>query len=336
MSRPLPRRVSRKSPACPSKPSSPRPSSPSLPPFRREKREWFVLNVLPVLVVLCVLCPLAAVARDIPTFSGWVVDEAHLLTPEQQQRIAEKLEQFKQQTTNQVAVLTIDSLDDEDIAEYANKVGRAWGVGEKGKDNGVLLLVAKNDRKMRIEVGYGLEPVLTDLQTKVIQDEVIIPYFKRGDFAGGIEAGVDAILSTIQGKPFQPAPEPAAQTGQGKKGGPDFGFLLFILFVLLPFSMNAARSRSWFLYLILLPVYFFLGTLFFSTIVGFIAAGLWAVAFPILRLILPKSSGIGRRGGGGWFIPGGGGGGWSGGGGGGGFSGGGGGSFGGGGSSSSW
>jgi uncharacterized protein len=305
--------------------------------MRSLSRSLPVLYVLAVLWVLSLLFPLAAAARDIPKFSGWVVDEANLLSPEQKQRLAEKLEQFKQQTTNQVAVLTIDSLDDEDLADYANKVARAWGVGEKGKDNGVLLLVAKNDRKMRIEVGYGLEPVLTDLQTKVIQDEVIIPYFKRGDFGGGIEAGVDAILSTIQGKPFQPAPQPAAERGNGR---PDPGFLLFVMFILLPFSLNAARSRSWLLYVILLPVYFFLGTLFANTIIGFIAAGLWAVAFPILRLILPKSTGLGRRGGGGgWFFPGGfgggGGGGWSGGGGGG-FSGGGGGSFGGGGSSSSW
>jgi uncharacterized protein len=298
-----------------------------------------VLAVLAVLVVLFLLPP-AAAAKDIPPLTGRIVDQANLLTPEQRQRIETKLAQFEQQTGDQVAVLTVDSLDGEAIEDYANKVGRAWALGQKGKDNGVLLLVSKQDRKMRMEVGYGLEPVLTDLQTKVIQDEVIIPYFKKGDYGSGIEAGVDAILSTIQGKPFTPAPEPAPQPVHGK-GGPDFGFLLFALFILLPFSMNAARSRSWFLYLLLLPVYFLLGSLFFNAIAGFVAAGLWAVAFPILRLILPKSSGFGRRGGGGgWFIGpggwggGGGGGGWSGGGGGG-FSGGGG-SFGGGGSSSSW
>lgn len=288
-----------------------------------------------VLWVLLALLPLAAVARNVPTFSGWVVDEANLIPSEQRQRIQEKLEQFSQQTTNQVAVLTVDSLEGEVLEDYANKVARDWGVGKKGKDNGVLLLVSKQDRKMRIEVGYGLEPVLTDLGTHQIQEEVIIPYFKRGDYGGGIEAGVDAILSMIQGKPFQPAPQPAADHG---KDAPDFGFLLFALFILVPFSMNAARSRSWFLYAFLLPVYFFLGNLL-NPIVGLVAAGLWAVAFPILRLILPKSSKLGRRGGGGWFIGpggwGGGGGGWSSGGGGG-FSGGGGGSFGGGGSSSSW
>jgi uncharacterized protein len=300
----------------------------------------FFRPVLAVLVVLFVLflLPLGAAAKDIPPLTGRIVDQANLLTADQRQRIESKLAQFEQQTGDQVAVLTVDSLDGEAIEDYANKVGRAWALGQKGKDNGVLLLVAKQDRKMRIEVGYGLEPVLTDLQTKVIQDEVIIPYFKKGDFGGGIEAGVDAILSTIQGKPFQPAPEPAGQPARGR-GGPDFGFLLFALFILLPFSMNAARSRSWFLYLILLPIYFFLGNLV-NVPVGLIALGVWAVLFPILRAILPRSAGRSGRGGpGGWFIGpgwggGGGGGGWSSGGGGG-FSGGGG-SFGGGGSSSSW
>ena len=286
------------------------------------------------LLVLSFLFPLAAAAKDIPPLTGRIVDQANLLTAEQRQRIESKLAAFEKETGDQVAVLTLDSLDGEAIEDYANKVGRAWALGQKGKDNGVLLLVAKQDRKMRIEVGYGLEPVLTDLQTSVIQNEVIIPYFKKGDFGGGIEAGVDAILSTVQGKPFQPAPNSEAQRARGK-GGPDFGFLLFVLFILLPFSMNAARSRSWFLYLILMPVYFFLGSLFFSVTVGLVALGVWGLLFPILRAILPKSMGTGRGGPGGWFMGpgfGGGGGGWSGGGG---FSGGGG-SFGGGGSSSSW
>ena len=298
-----------------------------------------VLGVLAVLLVLFLLLPHSAAAKDVPPLTGRIVDQANLLNGDERQRLESKLAQFEQQTGDQVAVLTVDSLDGEAIEDYANKVGRAWALGQKGKDNGVLLLVARQDRRMRIEVGYGLEPVLTDLQTKVIQDEVIIPYFKKGDFGGGIEAGVDAILSTLQGKPFQAAPEPADQPARGK-GGPDFGFLLFLLFILVPFSLNAARSRSWLLYIVLMPIYFFLGSLI-STVVGLVALGVWAVLFPILRTVLPNLPGGGRRGGpGGWFMGpgwggGGGGGGFFGGGGGGGFSGGGG-SFGGGGSSSSW
>ncbi len=292
------------------------------------------------LVILLLLLPFAWVAaKDIPYLAGRVNDTANLIPQDQRQRIEAQLAQFEKQTGDQVAVLTVDSLDGEAIEDYANKVARTWALGQKGKDNGVLLLVSKNDRKMRIEVGYGLEPVLTDLQTSIIQNQVIIPYFKKGDFGGGIEAGVNAILSTIQGKPVQPAPE-AQPSGNGGGSSSWPGFLIFGLFALGPFILNAIRSGSWVLYVVMLPVLFLLGLLA-SPIVGLIAAGVWLILFPILRAILPRTPSSGRFGGpGGWWIgPGfGGGGGWRGGGGfggGGGFSGGGG-SFGGGGSSSSW
>lgn len=296
-----------------------------------------IRRVRPALFVLLLLLPFApAAAKDVPYLTGRVNDYANLIPQDQRQRIEAKLAQFERQTGNQVAVLTIDSLDGEAIEDYANKVGRTWALGQKGKDNGVLLLVAKQDRKMRIEVGYGLEPVLTDLQTSIIQNQVIIPYFKRGDYGGGIEAGVDAILSTIQGKPVEPAPVEEPSSGGG--GGSWPGFLFFALFAIVPFLLNAIRSGSWIVYIIMLPILFIVGAIF-SPIVGLILAGLWLVLFPILRLILPKRPTSGRfRGPGGWWIGpgwGGGGGGGRGGGGFGGFSGGGG-SFGGGGSSSSW
>ena len=289
--------------------------------------------------LLLLLLPLAAVAKDIPYLTGRVNDTANLIPQEQRQRIEAQLAQFEKQTGDQVAVLTLDSLDGEPIEEYAHKVAQTWGLGQKGKDNGALLLVSKSDRKMRIEVGYGLEPVLTDLQTSIIQNQVIIPYFKKGDFGGGIEAGVNAILSTIQGKPAEPAPEAEPS---GNRGGSSSwpGFLIFGLFAIGPFILNAIRSGSWVVYVVMLPILFFLGALA-SPLVGLIAAGAWLVIFPILRMILPRTPSSGRfggRGGGWWIGPGfgggGGRGGW-GGGGGGGFSGGGG-SFGGGGSSSSW
>jgi uncharacterized protein len=284
-----------------------------------------------VLAVLFVVGP--AAAKDVPYLAGRVNDSANLIPADQRQRMEAKLAQFEKQTGDQVAVLTVDSLDGEAIEDYANKVARTWALGQKGKDNGVLLLVSKQDRKMRIEVGYGLEPVLTDLQTSIIQNEVIIPHFKQGDFGGGIEAGVDAILSTIQGKAVAPTPVQEPSGGRGNGSWP--GYLIFALFALGPFLLNAIRSGSWIVYIVLLPILFFLGS-FINVVVGLIAAGVWLVLFPILRLILPKSPTSGRFGGpGGWWI----GPGWGGGGGrGGGFGGfsGGGGSFGGGGSSSSW
>ncbi len=294
---------------------------------------------LSVFFLLLLVLPLAgAAARDVPPLTGRVDDTANLISPEQRQRLEAQLAQFERQTGDQVAVLTVDSLDGEVIEDYANKVARAWALGQKGKNNGVLLLVSKTDRKMRIEVGYGLEPELTDLQTNIIQNQVIIPHFKQGDFGGGIEAGVDAILTSLQGKPVTPAPEAQPSGNGGEVSWP--GFLLFGLFALGPFILNAIRSGSWIVYIVVLPILFFLGSLAGVT-VGLIAAGVWLVLFPILRMILPRTPSSGRfRGPGGWWMGGpggwgGGGGSWGGGGGGGGFSGGGG-SFGGGGSSSSW
>ncbi|HEY0555841.1 MAG TPA: TPM domain-containing protein [Thermoanaerobaculia bacterium] len=291
------------------------------------------------MTILLLLLPLAwAAAKDIPPLTGHVNDTASLIPEDQRQRIEAQLTEFEKQTGDQIAVLTVDSLDGEAIEDYANKVGRSWALGQKGKDNGAILLVSKADHKMRVEVGYGLEPVLTDLQTSIIQNQVIIPHFKQGDFGGGIAAGVDAILSTIQGKAVQPAPQ-AEPTGSGGRSNSWPGFLLFGLFALGPFILNAIRSGSWIVYLVVLPILFFLGSLASMT-VGLIAAGVWLILFPILRMVLPKTSSSGGfRGPGGWWMGGpggfGGGGGSFGGGGGGGFSGGGG-SFGGGGSSSSW
>lgn len=292
-----------------------------------------------VLLLTLLLAPSWSGAKEVPFLTGRVNDQANLLTPEQRQRIEQKLAEFERQTTNQVAVLTVQSLEGDPLEDFAHRVAETWKLGTAEKDNGALLLVASGDRKMRIEVGYGLEPELTDLQTNVIQNEVIIPYFKRGDFGGGIEAGVDAMISTIQGKAVVPVAPPQDPSGDGGEGGGGGGFLLFLAFLLFPFSLDALRSRSWVMYLFLIPFYFFLGFII-SPILGMIAAGAWIVLFPILRMVVPKSVLGSRRRGGGWFI-GPGGGGWGGGGGswggggGGGFSGGGG-SFGGGGASGNW
>lgn len=293
----------------------------------------------PAALFLLLLLPLAAAAKEVPFLSGRVVDEANLISADARQRIEQKLAAYEQQTGNQIAVLTIESLEDEVLEDYALRVAETWKLGQQGKDNGVLLLVSKNDRKMRMEVGYGLEGDLPDLRTNIIQNDVIIPYFRRGDFGGGIEAGVDAILATLQGQAVEPAPAQESPGSGGGGGGGWPGFLVIALFTLGPFILNAIRSGSWGLYFFLMPFFFVLG-LIASPIVGGIALLAWIVIFPILRMILPKVPPSRRYGrGGGWFIGGGGfgggGGGWGGGGGGGGFSGGGG-SFGGGGSSSSW
>ncbi|HEX6862829.1 MAG TPA: TPM domain-containing protein [Thermoanaerobaculia bacterium] len=288
------------------------------------------------LALLLLLLPALTAALDVPPLEGRVNDRANLIAPDARQRIEQKLAGLEQRTGAQVAVLTIPSLEGDSLEDFSLRVAEAWKLGQADKDNGALLLVAQQDRKMRIEVGYGLEPVLTDLETSLIQRDYIIPRFRGGDFGGGIEAGVDAMVQAVEGE-VQPAPEQPQPVGDSGRGGGG-NFFFFALFFLITFSLNAIRSRSWMVYLFLLPFYFFIGSMI-SFVAGLIAAGLWLVAFPILRVLVPAGAFGSHRRGGGWFIGpgfgggGGRGGGWSGGGGG--FSGGGG-SFGGGGSSSSW
>jgi uncharacterized protein len=293
-----------------------------------------------VLVLLLLLLPTLAAALDVPPLRNRRVnDDANIIPADIRQRIEQKLADFEQQTTNQIAVLTVESLEGDPIEDFSLRVAEAWKLGQAGKDNGVLLVVSEADRRMRIEVGYGLEPVLTDLETSLIQRDVIVPFFRRGDYGGGIEAGVDALIAAVQGDEVEPAGGRQPLSG-GRDGRSLPSLLLFALVFLVPFSLSAARSGSWLVGLFLTPFYFFLGSLV-APFLGIIAAGVWIVLFSVLRLLLPRRHlGRGyRSGGGGWWIGpgwGGGGGGWSGGGGGfGGFSGGGG-SFGGGGSSSSW
>lgn len=293
-----------------------------------------------VFLLFFLLLPSLAAALDVPPLRNRRVnDDANIIPAETRQRLEQKLADFEQRTTNQIAVLTVESLEGDPIEDFSLRVAEAWKLGQADKDNGVLLVVSEADRRMRIEVGYGLEPVLTDLETSIIQRERMVPAFRQGDYGGGIEAGVDAVMAAIEGEEIEPVAG-AEPSGIGR-GGWEQGlpnFIFFALIFLLPFSLSAARSRSWLVGLFLAPFYFFLGSLV-HPLAGFIAAGAWIVVFSVLRLLFPKSLRSRKRGGGWWIGPGfgGGGGGWSGGGGfgGGGFSGGGG-SFGGGGSSSSW
>src|SRR5690606_5234978 len=134
--------------------------------------------------------PAAALAQPaVPPLTGRVVDLADVLSPATEAQVTTLLEAHEAQTTNQVAVLTIPSLQGSTVEEVANEVFNAWGLGQSGRDNGVLLLVARDDRELRIEVGYGLEGALTDAEAGRIIRNVIVPRFRDGDFDGGVSAG---------------------------------------------------------------------------------------------------------------------------------------------------
>jgi uncharacterized protein len=175
-------------------------------------------------------------AFDFPALTGRVIDQAGVMSDESRSDIAAKSEALEQKSGNQLVVATVKSLEGSDIETYANQLFRAWALGQAQKNNGVLLLVAPNEHKVRIEVGYGLEGTLTDALSSVIISTAIIPSFKTGDFSGGIERGVDGIISVLSGDTadWQPQPQPQSLLRTDEPGAlnaalPILGFLAVAL-----------------------------------------------------------------------------------------------------------
>jgi len=151
-------------------------------------------------------------ALDTPPLQGRVNDLARMLPPDRAQALDERLAAFERETGHQIAVLTIPSLQGDTLEGFSIRVAEAWKIGQKGFDNGVILLIVRDDRKLRIEVGYGLEGILPDAISSRIIREVIVPRFRENDYAGGIEAGVNAILQVTKGEAL---PESARKSTKG-------------------------------------------------------------------------------------------------------------------------
>ena len=158
-----------------------------------------------------------ALALDVPPLRGRINDYAGLIPADRARALEERLARFEAETGHQIAVLTIPSLKGDSLEDFSIRVAEAWKIGKKGFDNGAILLIARDDRKLRIEVGYGLEGVMPDAIASRIIREVITPRFRSGDYAGGIEAGVDAILKITKGEalPERTRPAPGPTTSQG-------------------------------------------------------------------------------------------------------------------------
>lgn len=172
---------------------------------------------LRALALLCLLlaAPWTRAAPTFPDLTGRVVDDAQMLSGSARQQLSSKLQAFEQQTGNQFVVVTLPNLQGYTIEDYGYQLGRHWGIGQKGKDNGVLLIVAKQERKVRIEVGYGLEGQLTDaLSSRIIQG-VILPDFRKGQFSQGIVDGSDAIIAVLHGDASK-VPQPRDRGTQGR------------------------------------------------------------------------------------------------------------------------
>jgi uncharacterized protein len=276
--------------------------------------------------VLCFLLTLPAWAEiPVPDLSQRVTDLTHTLSPSAVQQLDNKLADLETRKGSQIALLMIPTLDGEDIASFGIRVADRWKLGRKGVDDGAILIVAKNDHKLRIEVGYGLEGVIPDAIANRIIDETIVPKFRAGDFDGGVIAGVDQMIGLINGEPLPPPPLHQDRAG-GNGGG---GLIISIVGgVIIGAILSLFLGRS------------------VGGVLGALGAGIagWALSGILIMglfsgfMVLSIVSGF-LGGGGGWIS--GGRGGWGGGGfggggfGGGGFSGGGGG-FGGGGASGSW
>src|SRR4029450_1237411 len=167
-------------------------------------------------------------ALDVPPLRARVNDLAKILTAEKTKQLEEQLREFEQQTSHQIAILTIPSLEGDPIEDFGIRVAEAWKIGQKGKDNGVVLIVAQKELNIRIEVGRGFECILPDVIASRIIREVIAPRYREGDYAGSIQAGIDSILEVTRG---EAVPKPS-QTGR-RRTAPGAGlFMLTALFAL--------------------------------------------------------------------------------------------------------
>jgi len=179
----------------------------------------------------------ALAAPKFPPLTGRVVDEAHLLSPEATDRLTGELAQLETQTGHQLVVATVPSLQGYEIEDYGYQLGRTWGIGSKAQNDGVILLVAPAERKVRIEVGYGLEPVLTDALSSVIIQEKILPQFRAGRMEQGVVDGAEAIIAQLglpedQAKAIAQAPPQQAQIRTQGVHIPGVVILFIIIWVL--------------------------------------------------------------------------------------------------------
>ena len=289
-------------------------------------------------VILLIVLMLSGIsdAWSVPQFpelTGRVVDQAEILSPEQKAGLIQQLQQHELKTGNQVVVVTLSSLQDYDISDYGYQLGRHWQIGQKKLNNGILLIVAPNERKVRIETGYGLEGALPDVLGHDIIQSKILPHFRNNDMPAGITSGVQAILQAIAG-------EYKASDSQQDKSSPSQSMgqeevipaLFMLVFFGFPMILNLFGRKS--------------STRFVAPLVSILSGvATWLlthslvvaifIAIFVAMFFLPRGGGRGGYGGGGYWGGGGYSGGYGGGFGGGGFSGGGG-SFGGGGASGSW
>ncbi len=260
----------------------------------------FIFRVLFSALILLMTSDASAV--DVPYLTGRVTDNAEILSTDMRRSLTERLKAHEDRTTNQIAVLTIPALDGESIENYADEVFKSWKLGKKGKDNGVLIIVAPKDRRMRIEVGYGLEGVLTDSLAGSIIRNAMTPRFKNGDYDGGIEAGVQSIITVLEGGALSGS---AQNTGRGEKQSssgfsidtPDLpmteriliGAFIFGIIGLFTVIGVLTPGVGWFLYFFLIPFWAMFPIMVVGTTGALYLLVTYVVLFPIAKLLVKKT-----------------------------------------------
>lgn len=305
-----------------------------------------------LLVFFLLVLPIFLFSKDVPRLKSRVMDETWTLHTDYISALEKQLRDHEKKTSNQIVVFVTPSLEGENLEEYSLKVAETWKLGQKGKDNGVLLFVAIEDRKLRIEVGYGLEGVLTDVLCHHIIENEIKPYFKKGEYDIGIQNGVSAIMKSIEGEYTIPEKKdfshlgPLSFLGEIAPEGAEMpiGFKIFVsifvVTVLGVFTYFAANAPyvGWFIYFFLFPFWSIFPTAIHGANIGAIVFLTYAIGvglYKLYHLLTPHGRKRMRNSSFASDTQGGRSSGWSSGGSSGGFSGGGG-SFGGGGSSGSW
>ena len=185
-----------------------------------------------IAVAALLLAFAAYAALGFPALSGRVVDDAGILSADTRDTLTNLLAEHEHQTGNQVVVVTLKSLQGTTIEQYGYQLGRAWGIGIKGKNNGALLIVSPSTHDVRIEVGYGLEGLLTDAQSKLIIENVMLPKFRSGDYDGGVRDGTITVLQALGGHPSAKVSQPpASDEPSGDRGG--FHIPIFVIVIIL-------------------------------------------------------------------------------------------------------
>jgi uncharacterized protein len=217
-----------------------------------DRRRWLwvppgagTTAVFAAVVTFALLLTAPAFALTFPTLSGRVVDDANIIDSNTRAALTQKLADFESKSSDQLVVVTLPSLQGTSIEDFGVQLGRHWQIGQRGTNNGVLLIVAPNERKVRIEVGYGLEGTLTDAISRLIIENSIAPRFRANDYSGGITRGVDDIIQVLSGD----AEEWKQRAAQRPDPKPNWSgitgiLLLFLIFVLISFIIGGASSQQ--------------------------------------------------------------------------------------------